>query len=77
MTMITEEQYEYALARIEVLLPLVGENTPDDSKEAMELDAVSEIVMAYEEIHCPIEMPTVAELIALELEENPLGRAFS
>jgi HTH-type transcriptional regulator/antitoxin HigA len=67
---ITKEQYEFALARVEELLPLVGENTPANDKNAIELDLISGIVWEYEEEHCPIEQPTVSELIALSLEEK-------
>jgi HTH-type transcriptional regulator/antitoxin HigA len=68
--MITKEQYEFALARIEELLPLVGDDTPANDKAAIELDLISNIVWEYEEEHYPIEMPTVSELIALFLEEK-------
>ncbi|MCD8298026.1 MAG: helix-turn-helix domain-containing protein [Prevotella sp.] len=70
MDEITKEQYEYALARIEELLPIVNDNTPADDKNAVELSIVSDIVMAYEKKHYPIGKPTVAELIVLSLEEK-------
>ncbi len=70
MEEITKEQYAYAEARIEELLPLVDDNTPADDKHAIELSIVSEIVEAYEKKHYPIGKPTVAELIELSLEEK-------
>ena len=70
MRKITKEQYEFAQARIEELLPLVDDNTPADSKNAIELSMMSDIVIAYEKEHFPIEKPTVAELIELSLEEK-------
>lgn len=60
---ISRQQYEYALTRIEELLPLVMEETPADDKNAVELTIVSDIVEAYEKIHYPIEKPTIGELI--------------
>ena len=33
MTKITKEQYEFALARVEELLPLVDDSTPANDKE--------------------------------------------
>lgn len=48
MFKITENQYQYALARIEELLPLVGDYTPANDKKAVELSIMSEIVIAYE-----------------------------
>lgn len=50
------------LARVEMLLPLVDDNTPANDKNAVELTVMSDIVIAYEKEHCPIEKPTVAEL---------------
>ena len=70
MRKITKEQYEFAQARIEELLPLVDDNTPADSKNAIELSMMSDIVIAYEKEHFPIEKPTMAELIELSLEEK-------
>ena len=57
MTKITKEQYEFALARVEELLPLVDDSTPANDKSMVEE-------------HFPIEKPTVAELIELSLEEK-------
>ncbi len=70
MDKITKEQYEYAEARIEELLPLVDDNTPASDRNAVELSIVSDIVEAYEKEHYPIGKPTVAELIELSLEEK-------
>lgn len=51
---ISKQQYEYALRRIEDLLPLVTEETPASDKNAIELTIVSDVVEAYEKIHYPI-----------------------
>ncbi len=51
---ISKQQYEYALNRIEDLLPLVTEETPASDKNAIELTIVSDMVEAYEKIHYPI-----------------------
>ncbi|MBQ7773664.1 MAG: helix-turn-helix transcriptional regulator [Bacteroidales bacterium] len=66
---ITNTQYEYALARIEELLPLVDESTPANDRNAVELSLVSDVVIAYEKKHFPIEKPTISQLIELALEE--------
>ena len=70
MGKITKEQYEFAVARVEELLPLVDDDTPANDRNAVELSMVSDIVIAYEKEHYPIEKPTVAELIELSLEEK-------
>lgn len=70
MEKITKEQYEFALARVEELLPSVDDNTPANDKKALELSVMSDLVIAYEKVHFPIEKPTVAELIELSLDEK-------
>ncbi|MCM1450330.1 MAG: hypothetical protein NC082_08305 [Clostridiales bacterium] len=51
---ITEEEYEAALKRIDELLPLVSDDTPDDDHNQIELLKVSDIVGEYEDVHYPI-----------------------
>ncbi len=70
MIKITETQYEFALARIEELLPLVDESTSINDKNAVELSIMSDIVIAYEKENFPIEKPTISQLIELALEET-------
>ena len=62
--------YEYALARIEKLLPLVSEETPLNDPAAIELAIMSEVVISYETKYFPMEKPTVSELIQLSLEDK-------
>lgn len=69
---ITKEQYEFALQRIEELHPLIDDNTPANDKNAIEFSVVAEIIIAYEEEHFPIGIPTVAELIELSIEEKDM-----
>lgn len=69
MGKVTKEQYEFALQRIEELLPLVDDNTPATDRNAVELTLMSDAVIAYEEEHYPIGHPNVAQLIELALEE--------
>ncbi len=68
--MYTKEQYQFALARIEELLPLVTDETPKTDKNAVELALMSEIVVAYEEAHYPLEKLSVGELILIGLKEQ-------
>lgn len=70
MSKITKEQYQFALMRIEELLPLVDDNTPANDRHAVELTMMSDVVIEYEKENYPIGKPTVAELIELSLEEN-------
>lgn len=74
MAKITKEQYEFALARIEELLPMVDDNTPANDRNAVELAMMSDIVIDYENEHYPIGKPTVAQLIQLSLEEKNMSQ---
>ena len=70
MARFSKEQYEFALARIEELLPLVDDNTPANGRNAVELTMMSDVVIDYEKEHYPISKPTVAQLIQLALDEK-------
>lgn len=50
----TEEEYEAALKRIDELLPLVNDDTPDSDPNLIELLRVSDIVEEYEDEHYPM-----------------------
>lgn len=69
---ISKQQYEFALARVEELLPVVDEQTPANDRNAVELALLSDIVIEYESVHFPIGKPTIAELIDLALEEHKM-----
>ena len=71
MGRITEMQYQYALERIEDLLPLVSGEDPNEEK-AVELSIYSDIVIEYEKEHFPIEKPSPAQLIEASLAEKQL-----
>ena len=67
-------KYEFALQRIEELLPLVDESTPAIHPDAIELSIVSDYVIAYEKKHYPVGKPTIGELIQLSLEEKGMSQ---
>lgn len=47
-------KYEYALDRIEDLLKVVSDETPDNNPATLELLIMSEVIIAYEDKHYPI-----------------------
>lgn len=49
--------YRAAMERIEELLPLTDDNTPQTDQNLIELDLLSELVSEYEEKHYPIRQP--------------------
>ena len=69
---VSEKQYEYALQRIEQLLPIVDDSMPIDDPRVIELTMVSDVVCEYEKVHYPIAKPTIGELISLSLEEQKM-----
>ena len=54
MTKITKAQYEFALARIEELWPMVDDNTPSNDRNAVELTMMSDVVIDYEKENYPM-----------------------
>ena len=74
MRKVKKEQYEFALARVEELLPLVDDNTPANDRNAVELTMMSDIIIDYEKEHYPIGVPTVAQLIQLSLDEKNMSQ---
>lgn len=63
METITETQYNYARERMEELLHVVRDYTPEDDKNSIELDIVSDIVENYEKCHFPVDKPTLGSLM--------------
>lgn len=49
-----ESQYEWAVRRVEQLLPLVKEDAPEDDPARSELELLSELVSEYSEEHFTI-----------------------
>jgi HTH-type transcriptional regulator / antitoxin HigA len=67
----TEEDYEWALAEIEVYFddePSLG--TPDGDR----FDVLATLIGAYEKIHYPIEAPSPIEAIKQRMEQKGLTR---
>jgi len=70
----TENQYKGACERIEELLQVVGNDTPANNKEFIELDLLSDLVADYEEEHYPTEAPTLVDVIKLRMYEMKLNQ---
>lgn len=68
----TKKEYEAVTARIEELLKTVGNETPVDDKDFIELDLLSDLVVDYEEEKMPVLPPTLVEVINLRMYEMGL-----
>ncbi len=67
-----ESQYNAAMARIEELLPLVTEETPEDDIMSVELVLLSNLVADYDDEHYPIKAPSLTDVLRLRMYEMNL-----
>lgn len=70
-----EAQYEWAIKRVEELLPLVDDNTPLDNPYSIELELLSNMVADYSDEHYAIGEPTLIDVIKLRMLEMGLTQA--
>lgn len=76
MTKIENEvQYNWAMSRIDELLPFVNDNTPIDDPKYIELILISNLVGDYEDVHYPIGKPSLIDIIKLRMYEMGLSQA--
>lgn len=76
MTMIeNKQQYDWAVKRVEELLPLVNDNTPMDDPNSIELELLSNLVADYSDKHYAIGEPSLADTIKLRMFEMGLTQA--
>ena len=60
------------MARIDQLFYETDENTPVEDPRLIELDMLSALVEEYEKEVCPIQPPTLAEMILFRMHEMNL-----
>ena len=64
-----KEQYDWAIKRVEELLPLVNDSTPFDNPNSIELDLLSNLVADYSDEHYSIGEPSLVDVIKLRMFE--------
>ena len=64
-----ECQYEWAVKRVDQLLPLVAEDAPEDDPARIELELLSELVSEYSEEHFTIGEPSLIDVSKLRMYE--------
>jgi len=67
-----EAQYDWAVQRVEELLPLVDDNTPETDKNYIELVLLSNLVADYSDEHYAIGTPSLVDVIKLRMYEMGL-----
>lgn len=72
---VSETQYNWAMSRIEELLPKVNDETPDDDPNSIELYLLSSLVQEYEDEHYPIGTPSLIDILKLRMYEMGLTQA--
>ena len=76
MTRIENEmQYRSAMKRINELLEVVNDETPEDDVRCVELVLLSNLVADYEDEHYPIKAPTLIETLKLRMFEMGLSQS--
>lgn len=67
-----EAQYDWAVQRVEELLPLVDDNTPETDKNYIELVLLSNLVADYSDEHYAIGEPSLIDMLKLRMYEMGL-----
>ena len=69
------EQYEWAVARVEQLLPLVDDTTPRTDPNSIELELLSNLVADFSEEHFSIGKPNLGDVIKMRMAELGITQA--
>ncbi|MEA4975728.1 MAG: helix-turn-helix domain-containing protein [Paludibacter sp.] len=67
-----KSEYEAIMARVNELVELVDDNTPKNDKNYIELDFLTDLVVAYEKSHFPIGKPVLSDVIKTRMNEMNL-----
>jgi HTH-type transcriptional regulator/antitoxin HigA len=70
----TELEYRATMDRIEELLSIVGENTPVNDKNMIELVLLSDLTEEYDTEHYPVSPPALPEMIKLRMKEMGINQ---
>lgn len=70
-----EAQYNWAVDRVEQLLPLVNDETPETDSNYIELVLLSNLVADYSDEHFAMEDPSLIDIIKLRMYEKGLTQA--
>jgi HTH-type transcriptional regulator/antitoxin HigA len=65
-------EYEAIMARIDELVEIVDDNTLSTDKNYIELDFLTDLVVAYEKKHYPIGKPILKNILKSRMDEMNL-----
>ncbi|MCS2582698.1 helix-turn-helix domain-containing protein [Bacteroides sp. BFG-551] len=69
-----QTQYEWAVKRVEELLPLVKDNTLLNDPNSIELELLSNLVADYSEEHFSLGEPSLVDVLKLRMYEMGLNQ---
>lgn len=64
-----KDQYDWVVARVEVLLPSVGEDAPKNDPARIELELLSELASEYSEENYSLGEPSLKDVLKLKMYE--------
>ncbi len=70
-----EVQYDAVMKRIEELLKVVNDSTPEDDVNNVELVLLSNLAADYEDEHYPVEKPSLIDVLKLRMYELGLSQS--
>ena len=71
-----KRQYKASMERIEELLPLVTDDTFLTDRNLIELELLSNLVADYDEVHYPINTPSLPDVLKLKRYEKGLTQTM-
>ena len=70
----TKAEYEAIMARVDELVEIVDDSTLPTDKYYIELDFLTDLVVAYEKEHFPIGKPTLIDILKSRMYEMNLSQ---
>lgn len=67
-----KDQYDWVVARVEVLLPSVGEDASENDPARIELELLSELASEYSEENYSLGEPSLKDVLKLKMYESGL-----
>jgi HTH-type transcriptional regulator/antitoxin HigA len=71
-TINSKTEYEAIMSRINDLVEVVDDTTPQTDKNYIELDFLADLVVAYEKEHFPIGKPLLSDILKARMHEMNL-----
>jgi len=71
---VNNTEYEAIMARIDELVEIVDDTTPSTDKNYIELDFLTDLVVAYEKEHYAIGQPVLTDVLKTRMHEMNLSQ---